>query len=207
MEAVSQNSFIGFSGLISYNLTKTTNRVNGTLNVYQMVQSYETVGDDSSYVGPYRNSALSVYQAIGFMTPKAVYTTDGIFLDQSLFHFKTGGDTVPISSRLYLLQCIDCYFSLVPTPETTDLSSGFWPCFIFALSILGLVLVVCFLAFIIWKWNTPTVRKTGYPFILLMLAGISCIFVANLLWSVQVSLFICTIKGILSYLGVTLCCG
>ena len=99
LDAVSQNSFIGFSGLISYNQTMTTNRVNGTLNVYQIVQSYETIGDDSSYLGPGRNSSLAVYEAIGFLTPKAISDTDGIFLDQSLFHFKTGGDTVPISSK------------------------------------------------------------------------------------------------------------
>ena len=144
LRAVSQNSFIGFSGLISYNRT-TTNRINGTLNVYQIVQSYQTVGQDSSY--------------------------------------------------------------LVPTPETTDLSSGFWPCFVLSLSILGLVLAACVFAFIIWKWNTPTVRKAGHIFLILILAGICCIFTANLLWSVQVSILICTIKGILSYLGVTLCCG
>lgn len=103
VEAISQNEFIGFSGLISYNATGTTNRVNGTLNVYQIVQSYQTVGDDSSYLGPDRNSDLSVYEAIGFMTPKAIKSTDGIFLDQSLFHFKTGGDSVPISSKTRII--------------------------------------------------------------------------------------------------------
>lgn len=101
LEAVSQNSFVGFSGLISYNRTKNTNRLNGTLNVYQVVESYQTAGRDSSYVGPQRNSTLAVYAVIGFMTPKAVSNTDGIFLDQSLFHFKTGGDTVPISSKIF----------------------------------------------------------------------------------------------------------
>lgn len=100
MKAVSQNSFVGFSGLISYNRTKTTNRVNGTLNIYQIVDSYQTILDDSSYLGPDRDSTLAVYEAIGFMIPKATYDTDGIFMDQSLFHFKTGGDTVPISSNL-----------------------------------------------------------------------------------------------------------
>lgn len=99
LDAVSQNTFVGFSGLISYNQTKTTNRNNGTLNVYQIVESYQTVGEDSSYLGPDRNTDIAVYAAIGFMIPKAVSTTDGIFLDQSLFHFKTGGDTVPISSK------------------------------------------------------------------------------------------------------------
>lgn len=99
LDAVSQNEFVGFSGLISYNITQNTNRVNGTLNVYQLIQSYQTVGDDSSFVGKGQNSTLSVYQSIGFMIPKAVYTTEGIFLDQSLFKFKTGGDTVPISSK------------------------------------------------------------------------------------------------------------
>ncbi len=96
---------------------------------------------------------------------------------------------------------------IVPTPETTDLSSGFWPCFIFSLSIIGLILVAGFLIFVIWKWETPTVRKAGHLFLILMLAGIACVFTANLLWSVQVSKFICTIKGILIYLGITLCCG
>lgn len=100
VNAVSQNSFIGFSGLISYNLTKSTNRVNGTLNVYQIVESYQTIGDDSSFLGPNRNTTMAVYEAIGFMIPKAVSNTDGIFLDQNLFHFKTGGDTVPISSKI-----------------------------------------------------------------------------------------------------------
>lgn len=100
MNAVSQNSFIGFSGLISYNITEGTNRVNGTLNVYQLVESFQTVKNDSSYLGiKGRNSSISVYQAIGFMIPRAIYTTEGIFLDQNLFKFKTGGDTVPISSK------------------------------------------------------------------------------------------------------------
>lgn len=101
MDAVSQNSFVGFSGLISYNKTSSNNRVNGTLNVYQLVQSYETVGSDSSYLGSDRNTSLTVYQSIGFMIPRAIDTTDGIFLDQDLFHFKTGGDTVPISSKIF----------------------------------------------------------------------------------------------------------
>lgn len=100
LEAVNQNSFIGFSGLISYNITKSTNRVNGTLNVYQLVQYYQTVGTDSSFLGQPENSTLSVYQSIGFLIPRTIYTTDGIFLDQSLFKFKTGGDNVPISSKL-----------------------------------------------------------------------------------------------------------
>ena len=100
MNAVSQNSFIGFSGLISYNITKGTNRVNGTLNVYQIVESFQTVKNDSSYLGTKgENSSISVYQSIGFMIPRAINTTEGIFLDQSLFKFKTGGDTVPISSK------------------------------------------------------------------------------------------------------------
>lgn len=101
MDAVSQNSFIGFSGLISYNVTKGTNRLNGTLNVYQIVESFQTVKNDSDYLGEKgRNTSMSVYQIIGFMIPRAVNTTDGIFLDQSLFKFKTGGDTVPISSKI-----------------------------------------------------------------------------------------------------------
>lgn len=99
VNAVSQNSFIGFSGLISYNRTKTTNRVNGTLNVYQIAESYQTIGDDSSYLGPHRNSTFAVFEVVGFMIPNAIYDTDGIFMDQNLFHFKTGGETVPISSR------------------------------------------------------------------------------------------------------------
>lgn len=100
MDAVSQNSFIGFSGLISYNVTKGTNRINGTLNVYQIVESFQTVKNDSNYLGTEgRNSSISVYQSLGFMIPRAVNNTDGIFLDQSLFKFKTGGDTVPISSK------------------------------------------------------------------------------------------------------------
>lgn len=99
LDAISQNSFIGFSGLISYNITRSTNRVNGTLNVYQLVQSYQTVGEDSSFLGENRNLTISVYQSIGFLIPRATETTEGIFLDQSLFHFKTGGDTVPISSK------------------------------------------------------------------------------------------------------------
>jgi hypothetical protein len=100
MDAVSQNSFIGFSGLISYNITKGTNRVNGTLNVYQIVESFQTVRNDSSNLNVnIRNTSIAVYQALGFMIPRAVNNTDGIFLDQFLFKFKTGGDTVPISSK------------------------------------------------------------------------------------------------------------
>lgn len=99
LEVVNQNSFIGFSGLISYNMTRSTNRVNGTLNVYQLVQYYQTVGNDSSFLGQPESSSVSVYQSIGFLIPRAIDTTEGIFLDQSLFRFKTGGDTVPISSN------------------------------------------------------------------------------------------------------------
>lgn len=208
LDAVSQNSFIGFSGLISYNITRSTNRVNGTLNVYQIVEMGQTVNGDTSNSGPTFNSSSSVYQIIGFMIPKAVDNTEGIFLDQSLFHFKTGGDTVPISSKSeFIAHIFISNIFVVPTPETTDLDSGFWPCFILALSILGLVLVVGSFIFIVWKWNTPTVRKAGHLFLILMLAGIGCTFTANLLWCVQVSIFICTIKAILSFLGITLCCG
>ncbi len=95
---------------------------------------------------------------------------------------------------------------LVPTPETTDLNSGFWPCFILALSILGLTAVVGFFLFMCWKWNSSVVRKAGHVFLLLMLFGIGCTFTANLLWCVQVSIFICIFKGILSWLGGTLIC-
>lgn len=99
LDVVSQNSFIGFSGLISYNITKLTNRINGTLNVYQIIESDQTFGQDSSYTGPYKNTNVAVYEIIGFMTPKSIDSTDGIFLDQELFKFKTGGDSVPISSK------------------------------------------------------------------------------------------------------------
>lgn len=87
LEAVSQTAFVGFSGLISYNQS-TTSRVNGTLNVYQA--SGEIMGV---------NHPNPIFVAIGFMTPYALESFNGIYLDQSLFHFKTGGDTVPISSK------------------------------------------------------------------------------------------------------------
>ena len=106
LDAVSQNSFIGFSGLISYNITQTTGRVNGTLNVYQIVESEQTIGLDSSYTGPYRDTKEAVFEIIGFMTPKSLNSTDGIFLDQELFHLKTGGDTVPISSKTQIIESI-----------------------------------------------------------------------------------------------------
>ena len=51
------------------------------------------------------------------------------------------------------------------------------------------------------------VRKAGHLFLILMLMGMTCVFTANLLWCVQVSIFICIVKGILIYLGITLCCG
>ena len=99
LEAVSQNSFVGFSGLISYNITQSTNRINGTLNVYQLIEEGQVVNEDTSNTGPRFTASSSVYEIIGFMIPKAVDTTEGIFLDQSLFRFKTGGNTVPISSK------------------------------------------------------------------------------------------------------------
>lgn len=102
LNAVDQGEFIGFSGLISYNITKSTNRVNGTLNVYQLTNSYQAAGRDASILPSDQNLSLSIYQVVGFMIPRAVYTTDGIFLDQELFQFKTGGDTVPISSIITL---------------------------------------------------------------------------------------------------------
>lgn len=86
------------------------------------------------------------------------------------------------------------------------MNSGFWPCFIFALSIIGLVLVGSFFLFMCWKWNSSVVRKAGHLFLLLILVGIGCIFTANLLWCVQVSKFICIIKGILSWFGGTIIC-
>lgn len=57
-----------------------------------------------------------------------------------------------------------------------------------------------------WKWNSSVVRKAGHLFLLLMLVGVGSIFTANLLWSVQVSIFICIFKGILSWWGGTLIC-
>ena len=137
-------------------------------------------------------------------------TLTGSSWTRHYFISRLAGTLFPFQVKFKII-CVDSIniakFHLVPTPETTDLSSGFWPCFVLSLSILGLVLAACVFAFIIWKWNTPTVRKAGHIFLILILAGICCIFTANLLWSVQVSILICTIKGILSYLGVTLCCG
>lgn len=86
LSAVSQNEFVGFSGLITYNATNSTNRVNGTLDVFQL----QVVNDR---VNRPRNKML------GFMTPRALTSYSGIYLDQSQFQFKTGGDTVPISSK------------------------------------------------------------------------------------------------------------
>lgn len=92
-------------------------------------------------------------------------------------------------------------------PETTDLSDGFWPVFIFSLCIVGLVLVAGALVFVVVEWKSAPVRRAGRPFLLLMLTGIACLLTANLLWSVQASILICVIKGILSYLAIGLCCG
>lgn len=212
LQVVSQNSFIGFSGLIAYGAQPTTNRNNGTLNVYQIIQNSQRTGDDISYSGPELNATDAVYSIIGFMTPRALTSPNGIYLDQNLFHFKTGGNSVPISSTYPILSlsfthCLTLLFFLVPTPETTDLSSGFWPVFIFSLSILGLVLIVLVFCFILWKWNTSIIRKAGHLFLIIMLVGLACVFTANLLWTVQVSLFICQFKAILAFIGVTLVCG
>lgn len=99
LDVVDQNEFVGYSGLISYNLTSGTNRVNGTLNVYQIILYDQVEGSNTSVSEPIVNGTSAVIQEIGFMTPEAVESTDGIYLDQNLFKFKTGGDSVPISSK------------------------------------------------------------------------------------------------------------
>ncbi len=86
LAAVSQNEFVGFSGLITYNMTNSTNRVNGTLDVYQLQEINGNISRPRNKI-------------IGFMTPQALNSYSGIYLDQSLFEFKSGGDTVPISSK------------------------------------------------------------------------------------------------------------
>lgn len=95
LAVVSQNEFVGFSGLITYNMTQSTNRLNGTLDVYQIQPDENDTQETYSTRGNRRPKNV----AIGFMTPSAVNSYSGIYLDQALFRFKTGGDTVPISSK------------------------------------------------------------------------------------------------------------
>ena len=95
--AVAQNEFVGFSGLITYNITSSTNRLNGTLDVYQLQQAEADIKRPRNVI-------------LGFMTPEAVNSYSGIYLDQALFAFKTGGDTVPISSKCMKGCCMTTNF-------------------------------------------------------------------------------------------------
>jgi len=91
ISAMDQVPYIGYSGFISFNETFLNNRINGTLDVYQLVPVNETKSD----------LTVPGIVLIGYMIPASLQSYSGIYLDQNQFRFNTGGDSVPISGKIF----------------------------------------------------------------------------------------------------------
>lgn len=85
--AMSQIPYVGYTGYITFDQMNSTNRINGTLDVYQLVPVEES---QVHLTAP--GTIL-----LGYMIPASLESYSGIYLDQNQFRFITGGNSVPIS--------------------------------------------------------------------------------------------------------------
>lgn len=96
------------------------------------------------------------------------------------------------------------YPTSILVPDNTNFDNGFWPKLVAILSGLGILLALAALVFFTIFASSRVVRRTNLLWLYLFIIGIILVFLACLLWTLQQTNTICTIKAILLLLGFAL---